>query len=119
MFIIWDHGEKKLQELLSHVNGQEKRTQFTIWRERRTGACFSGPEDGEGGGEGGDQRVSEGDAHLSVPALEVKSSQEDDQAGGDEVPHPSSSSAVRPGGGYEVGAGFSQGPVHLKWIPCA
>ena len=33
VFIIWDHGEKKLLELLSHVNGQEKRIQFTIERE--------------------------------------------------------------------------------------
>ncbi|CAM9467436.1 unnamed protein product [Heterosigma akashiwo] len=38
---------------------------------------------------------------------------DEDQAGGDEVPHPSSPSAVRPGGGSEVGAGFSQGPSAL------
>ncbi len=57
VFIIWDRVEEKLQELLSHVNGQEKRIQFTMKREER-GARFSGPEDGEGGGEGGDRRVS-------------------------------------------------------------
>eukprot|EP00639_Heterosigma_akashiwo_P033704 CAMPEP_0194736788 /NCGR_PEP_ID=MMETSP0296-20130528/78708_1 /TAXON_ID=39354 /ORGANISM="Heterosigma akashiwo, Strain CCMP2393" /LENGTH=63 /DNA_ID=CAMNT_0039646485 /DNA_START=555 /DNA_END=742 /DNA_ORIENTATION=+ len=34
VFIIWDHGEEKLQELLSHhVNGQEKWVHFTIERE--------------------------------------------------------------------------------------
>ncbi len=33
VFIIWDHGEEKLQELLSDVNGQEKQVQFTIKRE--------------------------------------------------------------------------------------
>lgn len=34
VFIIWDHREEKLQELLSHVNAQEKRIQFTMEREK-------------------------------------------------------------------------------------
>ena len=33
VFIIWDHGKEKLQELLSQVNGQEKRVQFMMDRE--------------------------------------------------------------------------------------
>ena len=40
MFIIWDHGEEKLQELLSHVNGQEKRIQFTMEREKNGVLAF-------------------------------------------------------------------------------
>ena len=55
MFIIWDHGEEKLQELLSYVNGQGKPDQFTMEREREReerDARFSGLEDGEGGGKG-------------------------------------------------------------------
>ncbi|CAM9923772.1 unnamed protein product, partial [Heterosigma akashiwo] len=41
VFIIWDHGEEKLQELLSHVNGgQEKRIQFTMEREKNGVLAF-------------------------------------------------------------------------------
>ena len=40
MFTIWDHGEEKLQELLSHVNGQEKRIQFTMEREKNGVLAF-------------------------------------------------------------------------------
>ena len=84
------------------------------------GANFSGH--GEEGGEGGsERRVLEEDNHSLAPAaLEVKSPQKNqEQAGGNEVPHHQMGSydVVQQGGGSEIGAGVSQGPVHLKQIP--
>jgi hypothetical protein len=33
VFTVWDHGDEKLQELLGHINGQERRVQFTLEKE--------------------------------------------------------------------------------------
>ena len=40
LHFIWDHEEERLQKLLSHVNGQEKRIQFTMEREKNRVLAF-------------------------------------------------------------------------------